>query len=128
MSDLYNNVKVTRALSPISITTGVTAGIVVDTSAYRSTTFMIAAGVTSSIATPIIKSGTATGSLTSEADSNLIGTESGAIISATGDNTQSKIGYKGSNRYANCSLSLSAGTGVYSVVCVQADPIKAPVS
>lgn len=128
MSDLYNNVKITRALSPISITTGTTAGIVVDTAAYRSTTFAIAAGVTSSIATPIIKSGTATGSLASAADADLIGTESAAVISATGDNTQSKIGYRGTNRYASCSLSLSAGTGVYSVVCIQADPIKAPVS
>lgn len=128
MSDLYNNVKVTRVISPVSITTGVNSGQVVDTAAYRSTTFVIAAGVTSSIATPIIMSGTATGSLASASDVDLIGTESAAVISATGDNTQSKIGYRGSNRYVSCDLSLSAGTGLYSVTCIQADPIKAPVS
>lgn len=128
MSDLYSNVKITRVISPISITTGVTSGQAVDTAAYRSTTFVIAAGVTSSIATPIIKSGTASGSLASAANADLIGTEAAAIISATGDNSQSKIGYKGSNRYVTCDLSLSAGTGVYSVTCIQSDAIKGPVS
>jgi len=80
--------------------------------------------------TPIVKSGTATGALTAEADENLIGTEAAAALSGTaGANSQSKIGYKGSNRYVSCDLVVAgAATGVYSVVCVQGDPIKGPVA
>lgn len=132
--DLYNDVKVTRVISPISpAATGTITGQVVDTSAYRSTTFVIAAGAqttTGITVIPTVKSGSATGSLTAVADANLLGTEAAAALSGTaGANDQSKIGYTGSDRYASCDLLVTAAaTGVYSVVCIQSGAIKGPVS
>lgn len=133
-NDLYNNVKVTRVISPVSPSaTGTISGQVVDTAGFRSNTFVIAAGAqttTGVTVTPIVKHGSATGSLTSAADANLLGTEAAAALSGTsGANSQSKIGYIGSNRYISCDLAVAnAATGVYSIVCVQSDPIKAPQS
>jgi hypothetical protein len=133
-TDLYNDVKVTRVISPISpAATGTISGQVVDTAGYRSTTFVIAAGAqttTGITVTPVVKSGTATGSLTSAAAAEMLGTEAAAALSGTaGANGQSKIGYKGSNRYVSCDLAVAgAATGVYSVLCIQSGAIKGPVS
>lgn len=132
--DLYSNVKVTRCISPISpAATGTITGQVVDTSGGRSTTFVIAAGAqttTGVTVTPVVLSGTATGSLASCAAAELIGTEAAAALSGTaGANSQSKIGYIGSDRYVRCDLVVAAAaTGVYSVVAVQSHSMKGPVS
>lgn len=132
--DLYSDVKVTRVISPISPSaTGTISGAVVDTSGYRSTTFVVAAGAqttTGITVTPVVKSGTATGTLTSAADADILGTEAAAALSGTaGANSQSKVGYTGSSRYVTCDLTVAgAATGVYSVVAVQSGAIKGPVA
>lgn len=132
--DLYNNVKITKVIAPVSpAATGTISGTVVDTSGYRTNLFVISAGAqttTGITVTPIVKSGTATGSLASAAASELIGTEAAAALDGTGGaSSSSKIGYIGTNRYVTCNLTVTAAaTGVYSVQLIQADPIKAPVS
>lgn len=132
--DLYSNVKVTRCISPVSpAATGTITGQVVDTSGYRSTTFVIAAGAqttTGVTVTPVVLSGTATGSLASCAATEMIGTEAAAALSGTaGASSQSKIGYIGSDRYVRCDLIVAAAaTGVYSVVAVQGSPSKGPAA
>lgn len=132
--DRYNNIKVTRAISPVSpAATGTISSQVIDTSGYAETTFVIAAGAqttTGITVTPVIKSGTATGSLTSAADTDLLGTEAAAALDGTaGANGVKKIGYTGKNRYVACDLVVTAAaTGVYSVTCEQSSARKSPVS
>lgn len=131
-NDLYNSIKVTRVISPVSpAATGTISGVAVDTSGYRSHTFIIAAGAqttTGITAVPVVVEGSATGSLTSVAASDLLGTEAAAAVSGTaGANGVKKIGYIGSARYISVNLPVTAAaTGVYSVTCVQSDPLKAP--
>ena len=133
-TDLYSNIKVSRVISPHSpAATGTISGQVIDTSTFRSTTFVIAAGAqttTGITVTPVVKSGTATGSLASCAAAELIGTEAGAALDGTaGANGVKRIGYQGSDRYVTCDLVVTAAaTGLYSVTCVQGDPIKGPQS
>ena len=132
--DLYNNIKVSPVIAPVSpAATGTISGTVVDTSAFRTNTFVISAGAqttTGITVTPVVKSGTATGSTASAAADELLGTEAGAALDGTGGASSStKIGYIGTNRYITCDLVVTAAaTGVYSVQLVQSDPIKAPQS
>lgn len=132
--DLHNNVEVSRVISPHSpSTTGVIAGQVIDTAGFRSNEFVISTGVSTDNAitvTPIVLSGTATNSLTSASDSDLLGTEAGAALDGNANiNSVSKIGYTGVNRYIRCDLDITdAATGLYAVTCFQSDPVKGPVS
>lgn len=132
--DLYNNVKVTKVIAPISpAATGTITGTVIDTAGYRSNTFVISAGAqttTGITVTPVVLSGSVTGTLTSAAGDDLLGTEANAALDGTaGAAGVKKIGYIGINRYIRCDLIvLTAATGVYSVNAIQGNPIKAPVS
>lgn len=132
--DLYNNIKVSKVIAPVSpAATGTISGAVVDTSGYRTNTFVISAGAqttTGITVTPVVKSGTATGSTASAAAAELLGTEAAAALDGTaGASSSSKIGYVGTNRYVTCDLVVAgAATGVYSVQLIQSDPIKAPQS
>jgi hypothetical protein len=130
--DLYSNCKVSRVISPHSpAATGTISGVVIDTSGFRTTTFVIAAGAqttTGVTVVPIVTSGAATGALTSAAASELIGTEAGSSLSgAAGADGVTRIGYIGIDRYVTCDLAVAAAaTGLYAVTCVQSDPIKGP--
>lgn len=132
--DLHNNINPVRVISPQSPSaTGTMSGQVIDTANIGAIEFIISSGAqttTDLTVTPVIKSGTATGSLTSESDANLLGTEAGAALDGTaGANSVSRIGYKGSNRYVTCDLVVAnAATGLYSVQAVKAGVRKAPVS
>lgn len=134
MSDLYSNLKVTRCISPISpAATGTITGQVVDTAGYRSTMFSISAGAqttTGITVTPVVLSGAATGSLASCAAGELIGTEAAAALDGTaGSNGNSKIGYKGADRYVRCDLIVTAAaSGVYEVTAIQGGSIEGPVA
>ena len=130
--DLHSNVKVTtviKAHSPSA--TGTIDGVVIDTSGFRSNEFILSAGLQTTAGitvVPIITEGAATGSLTSVADANLLGTEAGANLSGTaGASSSTRIGYAGSKRYITCDLAVGTGaTGTYNVVVVQGNAIKAP--
>lgn len=132
--DLYSNIKVSKVTAPISpAATGTITGTVIDTSGFSSTTFVISAGAqttTSITVTPVVKSGSATGSLASCAAAEMIGTEAGAALDGTaGAGSSSKIGYVGADRYVSCDLIVTgAATGVYSIQCIQANPMKGPQS
>jgi len=134
MKDTYSNFHIAKVIAPISpAATGTISGTVIDMQGYRSALFVISAGAqttTSITVTPIIKSGSATGSLTSCSADELIGTEAAAALSGTaGAGSSSKIGYIGVDRYVTCNLAVTgAATGVYSVQCVQGDSIEKPLS
>lgn len=132
--DFHNNINPVRVISPVSPSaTGTISGQVIDTANIGAIEFIISAGAqttTSITVTPVIRSGTATGSLTSEADANLLGTEAGAALDGTGGaNGVTRIGYHGSNRYVTCDLVVAnAATGVYAVQAIKCGVRKAPVS
>ena len=132
--DSQNNFNAAVVIAPKSPSaTGTMTGAVVDTAGYRDTTFVISAGAqttTNITVTPVVLSGTATGSLTSAADGVLVGTEAEAVLNGTaGASSNSTVGYIGSNRYIRCDLIVTAAaTGVYSVQAHQGSPIKAPVA
>ena len=135
MTDLHNIIQPVRVRSPaVAGTTGTKAGQVIDMAGFESIEFIIANGAQGSsvTVTPVIKSGSATGSLASCADSELLGTEAAAaalLAGAGGANAVAKIGYIGSDRYVTCDLIIGgAATGVHSVVGIQGGPRKAPTT
>lgn len=132
--DLHNNVSPARVISPQSPSaTGTISGQVIDTKNIGAIEFIISSGAqttTGITVTPVVKSGTVTGTLTSVADADLLGTEAGVgLDGSAGANSVGRIGYTGSNRYVTCDLVVAgAATGLYSVVAVKTGVRKAPVS
>lgn len=133
-SDLFNNAKFVRVIAPFDpAATGTVTGTVIDRSGFDSVTFAImnaAIAATGFSLTPIVKSGSATGSLSAVADADLIGTEAGATISGgASDNQVAKIGYIGNDRYVTCDLVVAgAATGFHAVVGVLGHPNNMPQS
>jgi len=123
MNDLYSGLNVRTAIKPVAIgTTGTgQTGKVIDRKGYVGPVlFNVSYGeVTSSTAvfTVTVKEGDATGSLTSVADADLIGTESGAGVAAgarasgSTKNVVKKIGYKGGKRYCQVNVKSTATAG-----------------
>ena len=113
-------------------TTGTCLGTVVDTAGYRSNTLVLSAGLQSAgvtSVTPVILSGTVTGTLTSCAAAELIGTEAACASGFAGVLTTpghaAGIGYIGASRYVRADVIVAgAATGVYSGVWVQEDALK----
>lgn len=140
MNDLHNNVRTQRVLDAIAIGANATkSGKVVDRQGYGSVEFIFSYGavtVTGAIVTAVCKEGDATGSLTSVADSDLLGTEALASLpvqasartSGVGKNVTKRLGYKGSKRYVTVDM-VSTGTtsvGCESVVAVLGHPVQSP--
>lgn len=140
MRDLHSNVKTVRVLSPIALTTTVGAATkIVDLQGYQGCEFVISAGTrttTTATVTPVIKEGSATGTLTSVADTNLVGTEANAtigaaatLVSGTHKNVVKRIGYVGNKRYVTCQLVPASSTSfIAGVTAVLSKPTNAPVA
>jgi hypothetical protein len=111
MPELHSNMRAIRCLSPIaSGTTGTgRTGTVIDRQGYGGVEFICDFGTitaTSATITITILEGDVTGTMTSVADADLIGTEVLASITATtprtsgvSKNVTKRIGYKGIKRY-----------------------------
>jgi hypothetical protein len=138
--DLKNSVKVQRVISPVAVgTTGTgQTGKVIDRAGYEGVTFIVSYGaITATAATFVVtvKEGDATGSLTSVADVDLIGTEAAAGLAAgarTSGSTKlvaKSIGYRGMKQYVSASVysTATAGTPV-SVTAVLSSPAHAPAA
>jgi hypothetical protein len=116
MRDIHNNIRAVRSISPVAAgTTGVgTVGKIIDRKGYDGLEFIISYGTitaTNATITPIVKHGDVTGTLTSVADADLLGTEALAAITATtprtsgvSKNVAKRIGYTGGKRYVNVTL------------------------
>lgn len=132
--DLHNNVKYVVAVQPYDPSaTGTKTGIVIDRSGFDSVEFIHAVGAiaaTAFTATPVIFAGSATGSLASVADGDLIGTETGArLAGGTTDNKTGKIGYRGTLRYVRMDLIVAgAATGFHAAICALGGGMKGPQS
>jgi hypothetical protein len=128
--DLHNNIKQVQAIIPAAIGANATkTGAIIDRKGYGGVEFIISYGsvtTTGSVVTAVLKEGDVTGTLTSVADADLIGTETlaslaaGARVAGTGKEVAKRLGYKGNKRYVQLSL---VQTGTTSAGAVAADAI-----
>lgn len=139
-NDLHSSMKQALAIIPAAIGANATkTGNIIDRKGYGGLEFVLDYGsvtTTGTIVTAVVKEGDVTGTLTSVADADLIGTEAlasllaGARVAGTGKEVSKRIGYKGAKRYVQLSL---VQTGTTSVGCVSAtavlfNPQVAPVA
>lgn len=140
MNELHSNIKQKLALSPVALgATGTSAGKIIDRQGYGGVEFLIGYGAvttTGTTVTALLKEGDVTGTLTSVADGDLIGTETlaslaaGARTSGTSQQVVKRVGYKGTKRYVQLSLT-NAGTtsaGLMWADAVMFNPEVAPVA
>lgn len=122
--DLHNNSRALRVISPVAVgTTGTgQTGKIIDRQGFGGLEFVCAYGAitaTNAVFTVTVKEGDVTGTLTSVADTDLLGTELLAGVAATtprtsgvSKNVVKRVGYKGNKRYvqANIKSTITAGT------------------
>lgn len=132
MNDLHNNIAPKRVIAPIAIgANGTKTGKVIDRQGYGGVEFVASYGevtTTGSIVTLVVKEGDVTGTLTSVADANLLGTEllaslpvqATARTSEVGKNVTKRVGYRGSKRYVSVN---AISTGTTSVGCVSIEAL-----
>ncbi len=139
--ELHNNTVVRRVVSPVAIgTTGTgKTGKVIDRQGFDGVEFLISYGTitaTNAAYTVTVQEGDVTGTLTSVADADLVGTEALAAVgqaatrtSGVSKNVTLKVGYKGVKRYVNCSVksTVTAGTLV-GIDAVLFNPEVAPTT
>lgn len=139
-NDLHNNAKQSLAIIPAAIGANATkAGPIIDRRGYGGVEFLISYGsvtTTGTIVTAVLKEGDVTGTLTSVADADLLGTEAlaslaaGARVAGTGKEVTKRVGYIGSKRYVQLSLVQTGTTSVGAVAAaaVLFNPEVAPIS
>jgi hypothetical protein len=126
MKDLHVNTRTKTVIAPVAIgANGTKTGKIIDRQGYGGVEFLAAYGAvttTGSVVTLVVKEGDVTGTLTSVADADLLGTEALASLpaatprtSGTTQNVTKRIGYKGQKRYVQVN---AVQTGVTSVGCV----------
>jgi hypothetical protein len=141
MKDLHNNVKQVLAIIPAAIGPNATkTGPVIDRQGYGGVEFVAAYGsvtTTGTIVTLVVREGDVTGTMTSVADADLLGTETLASLPAGTPRTAGvnrdvakRIGYRGVKRYVQL-LAVQTGTtslGAIGAVAILGDPSIAPIS
>ena len=138
--DLHNNVDIVAVIPPITVgTTGTgRTGRVIDTRGYDAVELAINYGAITATAatfTVTVLEGDVTGTMTSVANGDLLGTESAAGLAAavrvdgSTENVSKRIGYIGSKRYlrADVESTATAGTPI-SVNAVLTRAARAPVA
>lgn len=140
LHELQSNTKQLRVIGPVAIGANATkSGKVIDRLGYGGVQFYVQYGAvttTGSVVTLVAKEGDVTGTLTSVADADLIGTEALASLPATtprtsgvAQNVAKRLGYKGSKRYVTVDA-VSTGTtsvGCVNVTAVLFNPAVAPI-
>ena len=126
MNDLHSNIRTKNVVTAAAIGANATkTGIVIDRQGYGGVEFVATYGsvtTTGSIVTLVVKEGDVTGTLTSVADTDLLGTEALASLPAATPRTAGttkevtkRVGYTGLKRYVSVN---AVSTGVTSVGCV----------
>lgn len=124
--DLHSNVRTKTVIPPLAIGANATkTGVVVDRQGYGGVEFLASYGAvttTGTVVTLVVKAGDVTGTLTSVADADLLGTEALASLPAATPRTAGttkevtkRIGYIGVKRYVSVD---AVQTGTTSVGCV----------
>lgn len=140
MHDLHNNMDATVCIESVAVgTTGTgQVGGVIDLQGYGGVEFVCNYGAitaTNAVFSVVVQEGDVTGTLTSVADADLLGTEllAGVAAAVRTDGTTEKVckrvGYRGAKRYVNATISstVTAGTPV-SCTAVLHSPNVAPVA
>jgi len=134
--DLHDNIKIVRSISPVA---GAATGKVIDRAGYASCELEISYGsVTATNATiiPVLLEGDVTGTMTSVADSNMIGLELNASIkqaatrtSGTSKNVTKRVGYIGTKRYVSCNtLQTVTAAVINGANFILGSPVNVPVA
>jgi len=126
MRDLHNNIRTKTVITPTAIGANATkSGLIVDRQGYGGVELLVSYGsvtTTGTICTLVVKDGDVTGTMTSVADTDLLGTEALASLLAATPRTAGttkevtkRIGYTGLKRYITANI---VQTGVTSVGAV----------
>lgn len=126
MNDLHNRTITKTVIAPVAIGANATKiGKIIDRQGYGGVEFLAAYGAvttTGSVVTLVVKEGDVTGTLTSVADADLLGTEALVSLPATtprtsgvAQNVTKRIGYRGAKRYVQVN---AVQTGVTSAGCL----------
>lgn len=141
MNDLHNNTRVVTAIVPAAIGANATkTGVVIDRQGYGGVEFVIGYGAvttTGTVVTVVAFEGDVTGTLTSVADTSLLGTEALASLPAATPRTAGttkevfkRLGYVGNKRYVRLNAVKTGVTsvGVVGAAAVLHNPFNAPTS
>lgn len=140
MHDIHNNARTLVALAPAALTTVAgRTGKIIDRKGYGGIEFLVSYGsitATNATITVGLKEGDATGSLTSVADADLLGTEAlagvaaGARTSGVGKNVSKRVGYRGNKRYVQLNIVSSTVTAatIISSTAMLHSPTVAPTA
>ncbi len=142
MNDLHNNCRQTQVLAGAAAgTTGTgRTGTIIDRQDYGGVEFLVSYGAatTTGYAVAItMLEGDVTGTMTSVADANMLGTEAlaGMAVQATtrtagtGKDVTKRVGYKGSKRYVTIKeVPTGAATGIVGCDAVLHSPKVAPTA
>lgn len=138
MNDLHNSMRTKTVISPLAIGANATkTGLVIDRQGYGGVEFVASYGAvttTGSIVTLVVKEGDVTGTLTSVANADLLGTEAlasllaGARVAGTGKEVTKRVGYRGLKRYVSVDAVQTGVTsvGVVGVAAVLHNPNLSP--
>ena len=119
---VHEEMRTVVGVAPVAIgTTGTgQVGKVIDTQGYAGIEFIVNYGAitsTAAVFTVTVKEGDVTGTMTSVADADLIGTEAlaaagvGTRTTGTTARCAKRIGYKGKKRYVQCGVKSTATAG-----------------
>jgi hypothetical protein len=136
--ELHNNVKVSRAISPVAAGTGNTPYVseILDTANFQNNELMIMIGANTdanATFTVLLEEGDVS-TLTDNAavaDADMIGTEVLASFDYGDDNETRKLGYIGNKRYIRATITPAgndSGNIYFAAVWVQSGARKAPIA
>lgn len=136
MKDLFNNITVARAISPVSVSDNTAqVGVIIDRQGYNSLTFAIALGsLADADATFAVTIDHGDNSALSDAAAvpaaDLLGTAALAGFTFADDNATRKIGYRGAKRYVRLTITPSgnASAALIAAVALLSHPHTAPTS
>ena len=136
--ELHNNVKVSRALSPVAAGTDNTAYVsqILDTANFANNELAILIGANTdadATYTVLIEEGAASNlsDAAAVADADLLGTEAQASFDYSDDNETRKIGYIGNKRYIRATITPAnnaAGNIYIAAAWLQTGARKAPIA
>jgi len=137
--DLHNNIRTKTVISPLAIgANGTKSGLVIDRQGFGGIEFVASYGAvttTGTVVTLVVKEGDVTGTLTSVADTDLLGTEALASLPAatpraagTTKEVTKRVGYIGNKRYVTVDAVQTGVTsvGVVGVAAILSQPFLAP--
>lgn len=141
MNDLHNNSRTKNVVTAAAIGANATkTGLVIDRQGYGGVEFIATYGsvtTTGTVVTLVVKEGDVTGTMTSVANADLLGTEALASLLAATPRTAGttkevtkRIGYKGIKRYVSVDAVSTGVTsvGVVGVAAVLHSPALSPTT